>query len=110
MVDDLQLTQSAQSAHDAPPRWRVREGQSLRHRQWDDEFVVFNDLSGDCHLLDEGGFAVLGCLQQAAHALPVTALAQLLALQFDDIDPADPAPIEHTLAGLARCELIEAVQ
>lgn len=90
-------------------QWRLRHGQTLRHRQWDDEFLVFNDLSGDCHLLDEGGFAILARLQQAGKPVSVTALAQGLALQFDDIDPADPSLIEQTLADLAGCELIEAV-
>lgn len=90
-------------------RWRLRTGQQVRHRQWDDEFVVFNDLSGDCHLLDEGGFAILGCLRDAVQGLSVAALSQQLAEQFDDIDPADPALIEHTLADLAGCDLIEQV-
>lgn len=89
--------------------WRLRNGQHLRHRQWDDEFVVFNDLTGDCHLLDEGGFAILNCLQGATAAVSMLSLAQQLAIQFDDIDPADPALIEQTLADLARCDLIEAV-
>jgi PqqD family protein of HPr-rel-A system len=90
-------------------RWRLRRGQLVRHRQWDDEFVVFNDLSGDCHLLDEGGFAILGCLQSAGKDVSVAVLAQQLAEQFDDIDPADPALIEETLAGLAKSDLIEQV-
>ena len=90
-------------------RWRLRRGQLVRHRQWDDEFVVFNDLSGDCHLLDEGGFAILGCLQSAGQEITVAALARQLAEQFDDIDSTDTALIEQTLAGLARSDLIEQV-
>lgn len=90
-------------------RWRLRTGQQVRCRHWDDEFVVFNDLSGDCHLLNEGGFAILVRLQDAAQGLSVAAMAQQLAEQFDDIDPADPALLEQTLADLSGCDLIEQV-
>ena len=89
-------------------RWRLRPGQQLLHRQWDDEFVVFNNLSGDCHLLDEAGFAVLGMLQPASAAgLTLAALAAALAEQFDDIDAASLHDVETVLAGLTACELTE---
>jgi len=39
--------------------WRLTTGQQLVHRAWDDEYVVFNDVSGDTHLLGELAFAVL---------------------------------------------------
>ena len=40
-------------------RWRLVPGQLLRARQWDDEFVVYNDLSGDTHLLDAAAMDIL---------------------------------------------------
>ena len=90
-------------------RWRLRPGQHLLHRQWDDEFVVFNNLSGDCHLLDEAGFAVLGILQPAGAAgLTLAALAAALAEQFDDVYAQSLHEVEPVLAGLKACELIEA--
>lgn len=88
--------------------WRLRPGQRLLHCEWEDEFVVFNDLTGDSHLLDAGGFAILECLQQDGSATVLS-----LASQFDDIDPNDPVAIEQfgaLLASLAHCELIELVQ
>lgn len=39
--------------------WRLTTGQQLVHRAWDQEYVVFNDVSGDTHLLGELAFAVL---------------------------------------------------
>lgn len=93
-----------------PPQrhWRLRPGQRLLHCEWEDEFVVFNDLTGDSHLLDAGGFAVLECLRQDGSATVLS-----LAAQFDDIDPSDPVAIEQLdalLTSLAQCELIELVQ
>jgi PqqD family protein of HPr-rel-A system len=31
--------------------WKLSEGQALTYRGWDDEYVVYNDVSGDTHLL-----------------------------------------------------------
>ena len=104
----LPLSPAATPAPPAPPaprQWRLRHGQRLAHREWADEFVVFNDLTGDCHLLDGAGFAVLQHLRGVAQA----AAAQLAA-EFDDLDPADPAAlaqIEQVLAGLVSCDLVE---
>lgn len=60
--------------------WQVLPGQSLRHRSWNDESVVYNDLTGDTHLLGADALAVLLALKDGALALP--ALCQAL-----DIDP-----------------------
>jgi PqqD family protein of HPr-rel-A system len=90
---------------------RLRPGQGLAHREWDEEYLVYNDLSGDCHLLDAGGFAVLQLLQRLPHAT-IDAIAAALAAQFDDVDAADPASlaqVEQVLAGLVSCDLIEEV-
>lgn len=81
------------------------------HKAWDDEYVVFNDLTGDCHLLDAGGFTVLEYLQHNASATAITVM-NVLAERFDDIDPADAGTlfqIEQTLAGLATCDLLEEI-
>jgi PqqD family protein of HPr-rel-A system len=45
--------------------WRLLPGQSLAHRGWDDEYVVYNDLSGDTHLLGADAMAVLLALRAA---------------------------------------------
>jgi PqqD family protein of HPr-rel-A system len=46
--------------------WQVTPGQSLEHRGWDDEFVIYNDLSGDTHLIGGDALALLLCLQEGA--------------------------------------------
>ena len=39
--------------------WRLVPGQALLHRGWDDAFVLYNDLSGDTHLLSGDAMALL---------------------------------------------------
>lgn len=43
--------------------WQLVPGQSLRHRGWNDEFVVYNDLSGDTHLLGADAMGLLRLLK-----------------------------------------------
>lgn len=45
--------------------WQLVPGQSLRHRGWEDEFVVYNDLSGDTHLLGADAMDLLRLLKGA---------------------------------------------
>lgn len=47
--------------------WQLTPGQTLRFRQFDDEFVVYNDLSGDTHLLGDSAAHLLSLLQQGPH-------------------------------------------
>lgn len=49
----------------ATGHWRLAPGQMLAHRCWDGEYVVFNDLSGDTHLLAGSAFALLQSLARA---------------------------------------------
>lgn len=39
--------------------WRLLPGQALRHHGWDGSFLLYNDCSGDTHLLDAGAMRVL---------------------------------------------------
>lgn len=45
--------------------WQLVPCQSLRHRGWEDEFVVYNDLSGDTHLLGADAMDLLRLLKGA---------------------------------------------
>lgn len=72
-------------------QWRIVPSQALLHRGWDDACVLYNDLSGDTHLLTG------------------EAMQLLLALRDGDVDAEELAAPElatvlHTLAGL---DLIE---
>lgn len=58
--------------------WRLAPGQRLLHRCWNGECVIYNDLSGDTHLLDEFTFELLRLLQSGPHTAP--ALADALGL------------------------------
>ena len=86
--------------------WRVKPGQMLEYREWDDEFVLYNNLSGDTHLLGPAAIEILLLLrEQSASA---TALAAALSGAEPD---HDEAPLAHEvgtlLAELARLHLIE---
>lgn len=72
--------------------WRLVPGQRLRARQWGDEFVVYNDMSGDTHLVDAEAMEFLRELQAGA------------TLTADDADQRDAL-----LAALANNFLIELV-
>jgi PqqD family protein of HPr-rel-A system len=45
--------------------WQLVPGQLLVHREWDGEYVLYNDLSGDTHLIDSVALRVLQALQRA---------------------------------------------
>ena len=85
--------------------WRVIPGQSLACHMWDDEAVLYNDLSGATHLL---GPAAL-CLLDALRAGPrdEAALGAVLLDEFE-IDAAGVAEeLAAVLGDLARLDLVE---
>lgn len=45
--------------------WRITPGQALRRREWQGEYVLYNDISGDTHLLGADAVDLLLALQQA---------------------------------------------
>ncbi|MDM5176063.1 HPr-rel-A system PqqD family peptide chaperone [Massilia sp. DJPM01] len=79
--------------------WHVLPGQSLRYRSWDQEAVLFNDLSGDTHLLDADALAVLLAVRAGAHSVAALRLA-LGAADEEDADGALQALLDQ-LAGIA---------
>ncbi|MFC0250937.1 HPr-rel-A system PqqD family peptide chaperone [Massilia consociata] len=85
--------------------WRVIHGQSLLYRRWDDEAVLYNDLSGATHLL---GPAAL-CLLEALRAGPagVDALSAVLLAEFEVDASSLPEELASLLDSLARLDLIE---
>jgi PqqD family protein of HPr-rel-A system len=80
--------------------WRLDPRQSLAHRGWDDEFVVYNDLSGDTHLIGADAMQVLLCLRDGPR--DVDALAHAL-----EADPAEREALEVMLTELGALALIE---
>ena len=86
--------------------WRVMPGQALRQRAWGDQHVVYNDLSGDTHLLNADAMRLLLALRPAA--LDEASLVAELCRQLDlHDDPETAQDVALTLAELARLSLIE---
>ena len=82
--------------------------QALHFRSWDDEFIVYNSLSGDTHLLGSTAAQILLKLQQASSTS--TSLAEsLAALLHAERDDEFVAQVEHILADLDTLALIERI-
>lgn len=80
-------------------------GQALAFHCWDDETVLYNDLSGATHLLGAAARCVLEVLRIGPAATAV--LASRLQEEFDIDDAALEDELDALLAGLARLSLIE---
>ncbi len=83
--------------------WQLMPGQTFRFRQYGEQFVLFNDLSGDTHLLGDSAMHVLGVLQQgpAAPAALTASLAQALACPHDDAFEDEAGAVLAQLAALS---------
>lgn len=62
--------------------WRVVPGQQLAYRGWNGEYVLYNSLSGDTHLLGEAALRLLQALDRRPASPP--ALAALLREEIED--------------------------
>lgn len=85
--------------------WRLMPGQRLRSRSWDgEEFVLYNNLSGDTHLLDAAAIEVLNALRRGA----ADSAALAAALQLDAAEPAQLGQLDDLLADLCALNLVDA--
>ncbi len=89
----------------AGPAWRLVRGQSLAYRCWDDETVLYNDLSGATHLLGPAALCVLEALRPGPAAS--AALAARLRAEFEIDDEAIGDELEALLGELSRLSLVE---
>ena len=85
--------------------WRLIDGQVLRYRVWDDEAVLYNDLSGATHLLGPAALCVLEALRSGP--APATALASRLLDEFEIDDATIGAELAALLDELSGLSLIE---
>jgi PqqD family protein of HPr-rel-A system len=85
--------------------WRVVPGQSLAFREWDQEAVLYNDLSGNTHLIDGLGIDLLLALR--AGPADAATLAARLAAHVDADAGELTTVIEDMLAALAGLDLVE---
>ena len=91
-------------------KWQViSSDQALYFHSWDDEYVVYNSLSGDTHLLNLTASRVLLKLQQSP--TDAITLAELVAYTDQSETYAEPElQIEHLLAEPSTLTLIEKCQ
>lgn len=89
-------------------QWRLIDENALKLRTWDGEFVVYNILSGDLHIVDEQAAHILQSLQRAPS--DVLSLAQRLANQWQ-CEPNDELlrEIKMTLSEMQALALVESV-
>jgi len=80
--------------------WKLLEGQTLNCRGWDDEFMVYNDVSGDSHLLGIDAMELLRRLRSGPASEEM--LAEALA-----VAPDEREGLALTLEQLAGLFLIE---
>lgn len=86
--------------------WRIAPGQALRHRQWLGEYVLYNDLSGDTHLLADSAIDLLLTLQAAPAGARALAAGMRAKFEADDGE-VDDAAVAEVLAELQALSLIE---
>lgn len=90
------------------PSWRLTPGQALRHREWQGEVVLYNDLSGDTHLLAASALHLLNILRDGPASGHDLAAGMRAAFECDDGE-VDDASVAQLLAELQALALIEAV-
>lgn len=83
--------------------WRLMQGQRLNSRSWDGEqYVLYNNLSGDTHLLDAAAIEMLDVLRHG----PLSTAGLAGALQLEAAD-ADLALLQELLEQLCELALVE---
>jgi PqqD family protein of HPr-rel-A system len=87
-------------------KWQLISNQAISLRCWDDEFVVYNRLSGDTHLLGSAAGHILAKLQHAP--MDTTSLGEALC-HIWQVDPSEELAVQvnDILADLQKLELIE---
>ncbi|GGE86905.1 HPr-rel-A system PqqD family peptide chaperone [Massilia psychrophila] len=89
--------------------WKVTTGQTLGHYGWDEEFVVYNSLSGDTHLLESFAMEILFLLQQRGPLSAAAVLDALGPLGDTGNDQPDIAELSVVLDQLQSLVLIDRV-
>jgi len=84
----------------------VTAGQQLAHRGWQDEFVVYNNLSGDTHLIDGDTLALLTQLRLGPATVGSLTQALGAGLPPDDL-AALPDTLDAMLDSLQHLYLVE---
>ena len=90
------------------PRWGSLAANAIVWREWDGEFVVRNERTGNSHLLGTLAGRVLGVLLDAREPLAPAEIAARVKRAFPEISAgSEVAAIETTLAEFHRLGLAE---
>ena len=86
--------------------WRLVAPDLLASRSWDDELVVYNDVTGNTHHLSVLGGAVMTMLRSHPSGITLSALVRRIADDAGtDADDELAGAVEATLAHLAELKL-----
>jgi PqqD family protein of HPr-rel-A system len=85
--------------------WRPVAGQRLARRAWEDEAVLFNDVTGATHLLSAATLWLLERLQAAPS--DTVALARALNAESDSGADVDADDLDALLHELHKMHLVE---
>ena len=87
---------------------RTNPASALHWRQWDDEFVVFNEAASQTHVLDTLTACTLLCIEGGASEFPrlVADVAAHTELSADSVTKAMPFILEQ-LSGAALVDIID---
>jgi PqqD family protein of HPr-rel-A system len=89
-------------------KWRLISNQAVRLRSWDNEYVIYNSLSGDTHLVGPAAAQILTQLQRAPADVAALADAMRHEWQTDTTEELG-IHIRDVLADLHKLALIEEV-
>lgn len=86
--------------------WRLVAPDALASRSWDDELVLYNDVTGDTHHLSVLGHAVMTMLASHPSGIALAALVRGIADDAGTSADGELAEVvERTLAHLAELRL-----
>jgi PqqD family protein of HPr-rel-A system len=94
------------NASELASMWCLASGQALRQRAWQGEYVLYNDLSGDTHLLGESAIELLMTLQAAPASQEALAASLGAGPEHGEADAAAVAALLDQLRALALIELV----
>lgn len=86
--------------------WQVISPHALHFRSWGGEFVIYNGLSGDTHLLGPAAAHILSKLQQTPKTSNALALSLAPAMQVE-MNEEFVSEIDQLLSQLVKLALIE---
>ena len=87
-------------------RWQPVRPRAVCWREWDDEFVVYNDDTGSTHHLNALGGEVLLALLRHPEGIGIADLVGDIEARFETADGVSLADeIDQTLTQLAKLEI-----